>query len=116
MKVLGYRISRFLEWWRVVQAEEVGVLDLFLLAVDAACMIIRRATKWTYTPHSGTVIRRYKTCLKCPLYDPGLRRCRQDVNGNRLGCGCYIPFKITATPIWTPCWGHLTTKGKIGWK
>ena len=60
--------------------------------------------------------KRMKTCRKCPIFDPGLRRCRPYDNAT-FGCGCFTPWQAKAkAPYPKGCWGaqHLPGQG-IGW-
>lgn len=74
---------------------------------------------------SGTIprrvyIRRLRTCMKCPVYDPILRVCRpRNPAFSHLGCGCYIPFTaLAAAPYPKGCWGrqHLPSVGWPAWE
>jgi len=56
-------------------------------------------------------LRRYSVCLKCPIFDPELRRCRP-FNGSSKGCGCYVPF---SNIIYDKCWGRNFYGAPFGW-
>jgi hypothetical protein len=59
---------------------------------------------------------RVKTCLRCPIYDVSLKRCRP-YDGHGYGCGCWVPgVALLERPYPKGCWGkeHLGQHG-IGW-
>jgi len=55
--------------------------------------------------------RRYKVCLRCPIFDAELKRCKPFDNSTR-GCGCYTPF---SNLVYEECWGRLNYGKAIGW-
>jgi len=55
--------------------------------------------------------RRYRICLKCPIFDYELRRCRPFDNSKR-GCGCYVPF---SNVFYDVCWGRKAYGKAVGW-
>ena len=55
--------------------------------------------------------RRFRICLKCPIYDAELKRCRPSDNSVR-GCGCYVPF---SNIIYDKCWGRNYYGKPFGW-
>lgn len=61
-------------------------------------------------------IRRLRTCMRCPVYDPIRRVCRpRDPAYAHLGCGCFVPFvALTANPYGRGCWGH-SYLNSVGW-
>jgi hypothetical protein len=112
MKAFGFRITRFVEWLRVVRAERVDLLTLGEMVFAA---LEARQALMPATPR--LVRERYRVCLKCPVFDPGLKRCRQvTATGRKLGCGCYVPFKAWATARYGGCWGYHHADGAIGWE
>lgn len=64
--------------------------------------------------------RRMKICLRCPIYDGQIKRCRP-MDGSPLGCGCYVPALLSLKYPYgrekPGCWGrrHLPGTG-IGWE
>lgn len=59
---------------------------------------------------------RLKTCRACPVFNPATRQCRRFLNGNAIGCGCWLPLKaLTAAPYPKGCWGFTVMSGNLGW-
>jgi hypothetical protein len=78
--------------WRRVMAVEV--------ATPKWGHIIRlMLSPWRW-PRPGVRRFRYRACLRCPVFDRNLRRCRP-YNGSAIGCGCYVPYAIAAGQ---KCW------------
>jgi hypothetical protein len=70
---------------------------------------------WSVYRHPGmraTWRKKMKVCLKCPIYDPELRRCRP-YDGSGLGCGCYVPYMAL---FQGECWAdeEIPEEG-LGW-
>jgi len=61
--------------------------------------------------------RRARVCLKCPIYDRELRRCRGPVfGGNPSGCGCYVPWLLKVrAPYPLGCWARQFGGPALGW-
>ena len=57
---------------------------------------------------------RMRRCIRCPLYDATVKRCRP-YEGSALGCACYCP--LIALFYRHPCWGriHLPDEPDVGW-
>jgi hypothetical protein len=69
-------------------------------------------------PVSARVFRaRARVCLKCPIFDRELRRCRGPwFNGNPSGCGCYLIFFLRVRrPYPKGCWGRDNVGPDFGW-
>lgn len=83
-------MSRLREW-NAVMREELGVITwrekLVVIAKITLAVISARRVKRL------DVLNRYKVCVRCPLFDRQLKRCRP-FTGSRLGCGCYAPYKV----------------------
>lgn len=67
--------------------------------------------------------RRVKICLRCPIYDPQRRACRNRTRTANLGCGCYVPFLAKLNTPYTSadgkrkgCWGRAVVGGTFGWE
>jgi hypothetical protein len=48
--------------------------------------------------------RRMRTCLRCPLFEPGTYRCAALVGFREMGCGCSMPVKALFKK--STCWGR----------
>lgn len=111
VRVRGFRLSRMREFKRVLEAEEAGLAERLTLAVLA----LRGKQVQEIEARA-----RYKVCLRCPIYNKELKACRQKfIDGDHevyVGCGCYVPFKVTAMPEGSGCWGWKASAGRIGWK
>ena len=55
--------------------------------------------------------RRYRVCLKCPLFDAQLKRCKP-FDASERGCGCYVPF---SNLFYDECWGRMNYGSPFGW-
>ena len=91
---------RFHEWRRVVALEATRInwwrLALDMIRVTILGLFDRKRTRARW-------FRRMRTCQRCFVYDPELKRCRPH-SQSRLGCGCYSPFKALFER--GACWGR----------
>ena len=101
-------MKRIVEFFRVFWIEN-GILRLpylllgiFQILPYITCKKADDVREWK---------RRYRICLKCPIYDAKLKRCRP-YDGSDEGCGCYVPF---SNLVYETCWGRLNYGKKIGW-
>ena len=100
MKVLGLKPIRFREWLAVIKLEgkSLGTLSLVKMVIRGLAFGVGRHTWRT----------RLRTCMSCPIYNVGLRQCRQ----GKFGCGCYVPFLALTRG---ECWGKTNTSN-LGWE
>ncbi|MFA5378648.1 MAG: hypothetical protein WC455_23035 [Dehalococcoidia bacterium] len=111
MKIRGYRAGRIIEWIRVLWAERVGPIGIARLAITGLSAIINGRLP----PEIAKA--RYRICVRCPVFDPKLRRCRNIYDGEYLGCGCYMPFKVSANKPGEKCWARSGGENsKEGWE
>lgn len=99
--------KRLKEWVRCLRVENKIKLTTLLagsVSVFAYWIMAKDFERWEWK-------RRYKACLKCPIYDPEYKRCRPFAGSNR-GCGCYVPFSNLS---YDECWGRETYGGSFGW-
>lgn len=110
MRFFGFKRSRFTEWAEVLKEEQRsktfwGKAALGLTLLRAALRLGRVNRKeWR---------RRMRVCRKCPIFGPGLKRCRR-YSASKMGCGCYTPFAALALEH---CWAfeHLSDPDVPGW-
>jgi Fe-S-cluster containining protein len=59
---------------------------------------------------------RIRVCLRCPLYDRTMKRCRPYAV-SPLGCGCYVPYlAMVPKPYEHGCWVRQAYPDTIyGW-
>ena len=112
MKILGFRLARYAEWWRVLKTEgkRLTVGDWYGLVKLALKGFIKKKEKGV--GFSGKML----GCYRCPLFDRGLKKCGDGKSG--VGCGCYMPFKVA---MGGGCWAHQVGVAKIkewgvGWR
>jgi hypothetical protein len=109
----AYRILktelRHLREWRAVLKEE--------LREGSALKMLRAICTGRVSPRVWR--RRMRTCLKCPIYDRELRRCRGPVfvaGTPAPGCGCYVVYTaLTKRPYPAGCWGRQWVAHDFGW-
>jgi hypothetical protein len=112
MKIRGFRLARYAEWWRVLKTEgkRLTVGDWYGLVKLALKGFIKKKEKGV--GFSGKML----GCYRCPLFDRGLKKCGDGKSG--VGCGCYMPFKVA---MGGGCWAHQVGVAKIkewgvGWR
>ena len=102
-----FKLKRYKEWLAVLK-EEFGsatVFDKLRLLWSMVRVIGGKRGK--------EVVRKYRCCNRCLLFDRSLRRCRP-YSGCDAGCGCYMPFKII---MGGGCWINEEYPGEdAGWK
>ena len=108
MRILGFKLCRYAEWYKVLRIEfgRVTWRDKLRLAVTILGSI-RLARDKSFR-------RKYRCCYRCVVFDSSLRRCRP-YNGGPAGGGCYMPFKIA---VGGGCWisEAFPEEENIGWK
>jgi hypothetical protein len=84
-RFLGLKLTRLVEWLNVIDEElqTIGFKELYHM--------LRGLLRPKVTSKHWRS--RIKACHSCPLYDPGLKRCRP-YTGSPHGCGCYVPFRL----------------------
>lgn len=101
---------RHVREWRAVLAEEGQAVTW-----RTWLKMLRGALSW---PVSARIWRRRaRVCLKCPIYDHELRRCRGPwFKGKPTGCGCYVPWVMRVRrPYPSGCWGRQFISLSFGW-
>lgn len=106
MKKMEPLIKHFKRFRKVLKLEEVS-----LLALVRAFFVTAPFWLLANKPEIREWKRRYKVCLKCPIFDKELRRCRP-FNGSSRGCGCYVPF---SNIFYDECWSRKEYGGDYGW-
>lgn len=103
--LFGLKWARFKEWREVLEEEGRTMTwrSWLHMAGEAVAALIWPVNRSLYR-------HRIRTCMKCPLYDRGLRRCRP-YTGSEAGCGCFVPYRAQ-TP--SPCWWRERDPTK-GW-
>ena len=105
------KLKRISEWVEVVREEgrEVGFFSVGWSVLRGA-LVVGGVSRLEWR-------RRMGVCLRCPLYDRGMRRCRP-WTGSKLGCGCYVPYLgLVRRPYRGGCWGKTYLPGEgIGWQ
>ena len=101
MKLLfNLRNSRIKEFMKLNPGNHIGEIFYKL-----------RKTAFQPRLSKRVIRRRYKTCLKCPIYNKELNACKTTLlDGRELGCGCYVPYLIQ---IDQDCWGASMS---LGWR
>jgi hypothetical protein len=106
MRLLNRR--RLAEWYRAVKTSTESKFSLLVKFLLHMPKLKVKGPAWR---------KRIRTCMGCPIYHPGNKTCGHDPEINKIGCGCYMPFKALATDA--TCWArdnNLTLQGKtIGW-
>ncbi len=99
-------MKRFREFHKVLKLEKAPIKALFIgfLKILPFFMFRKRNDRLEWA-------RRYKTCLRCPIFDKDHKRCRP-WSGSSRGCGCYVPF---SNIIYEECWGRTKYGNAIGW-
>lgn len=104
------RFLRHLREWRAVLAEEGQAVTwrTWLKMLRGVIGIPASARVWR---------QRARVCLKCPIYDRELRRCRGPwIQNNPTGCGCYVPWLLRVRrPYLRGCWGRQFGGPTLGW-
>lgn len=91
MKLFGLRINRIPRFLRCISSMEGRFAGYSSLIKGAGYVL----TKRSQLPLPQTARNRYRTCLKCPYYQPKMERCAM--------CHCYVPYKVSGTPFGAPC-------------
>jgi Fe-S-cluster containining protein len=92
MLILGLKLARYREWWRVIAKErpKASKKSQISAIIGTANLIIlhfwKHDVQWRRTRFS-----RLRRCYRCPIFDRQLKRCRP-YDGSPLGCGCYMPI------------------------
>lgn len=100
------RLLRHIREWRAVLKEENrrGSWRGMLKAILSGGVTLRA---WR---------RRMRVCLKCPVFDGELRRCRS-YWPREAGCGCYTVWLAkTRRPYAKGCWGRTFVGDDFGWE
>lgn len=102
---LGLRVTRLIEWGRVMRLEsrQLTLRTLKKMTLLATLAIFRPLDR-------RLVLARYRICLKCIHFDWTNRRCRDGEHG----CGCYCPYLVVSSR--EPCWIKRNGNGKRGWE
>ena len=78
----------------------------------ALLQIAAELKQWSPSRRSKREIReRYRTCLRCPIYNKQENSCLTMAGDRQLGCGCYVPYMIQ---VKDQCWGKQNKVVK-GW-
>ena len=109
MKVMGFRLERYKQWWNVLREEKgrLSIGDWMRLGV--------LALKGMTTGEKGVGFSvKMRKCSRCMIYDSEVKKCRPYA-GSELGCGCYMPFKIA---LGGGCWADEggIEEDYVGWK
>jgi len=117
------------------RGEEGGVLSLIRLIPEWIAVLKeegylerkrdlpKQLIKMAWSLRGGVVskavrLERMRTCRKCLVFASDLNQCRLWLGPNeKLGCGCYVPFKVLApNPYGLGCWGATFARTNIkGW-
>lgn len=96
MFLTGFKPSRVREWRAAVssEAKAIGwrVLGAELTKGALGLGGVSR-TRWRA---------RMRTCRSCPIFDSKTHQCLVVADGERLGCGCYMPAKALVRR--NACW------------
>jgi hypothetical protein len=120
MKILGFKVGRYLEWMVVVWGSaRVGRWEEYSDAEHGAALA-RSVEKMVRAVLTGRVGRRVwwgrmKTCGRCPVRTGHVCLI---VDGNtEIGCGCFTVFKgLVRAPYPGGCWAKHHAPGLgIGW-
>ena len=108
------RETRHLREWLAVLREndtEVTWRTWARMVTGAVQMVLRPVGRAEF-------VRRARVCVRCPVFDRELRRCRGPwVGGKPTGCGCYLPwFLRIRRPYARGCWGREVVGGDFGWE
>ncbi len=105
--VLGLKWSRVLQWLTCLKEADrkVGPREYGQMAW--------LALKGALQPNAPRWRRRMRACMRCPIYDPELKRC-QPYTGSPLGCGCFMPLKALQGSCWLKDLGSRIN-GYSGW-
>jgi len=98
MKLFGYRVSRFKEFWRAVKYADMSLWGFLSLATWSLYRLM------TYKIRPIAVKGRYRVCLECRAFAENTKTCGF--------CGCYTPFKAR---VKKHCAGYYEMEGKWGW-
>lgn len=92
----GFKPSRIREWRTAVQNEARAIGWRVLageLAKGALGLGGVSKSRWRA---------RIRACRACPVHDRKTKQCLTIVDGERLGCGCYMPVKAMVRK--NACW------------
>ena len=109
VKFLGLRLNRIVDFFHAykLELETITLKEKISLAKNLSSSGIKVLS----SKKDKTLIRkRYKTCLKCMIFEYETKICRYE----NLGCGCYTPYKVLFNKKGEPCWGRARNK-KEGW-
>ena len=109
-KAMGFKFSRYRQFCNVLK-EEKGRLFVFSFwwgIVGVLFSGIRHRSK------EVGFYKKMRKCYRCVIFDPVMHKCRPNV-GSKLGCGCYMPFKIR---FGGSCWAddEGINEQHVGWK
>jgi len=104
--IFGLRNSRIREWLYVLKIEGGNLTLLEKISTLRKMGIFASTALFDKTPKS-VARQRYKTCLRCIVFNPTTRACRAARvvrNGEieKYGCGCYVPYLVVSSR--KPCW------------
>lgn len=89
MRILGLKLSRYQQWWLVMQIEvfrsDCNILGKMRLLFQIAGQIRKMPPGWRQIR-----FRRLRRCYRCPVFDRQLRRCGPQ--GFAVGCRCWEPL------------------------
>lgn len=100
MKLFGLRISRIPAFLTCVRMS-VSAPKAYLGLISGAWSVLRNKQD---LPPPFVAKKRMRICIKCPHNSFNL--CTK--------CGCYIPYKVSATPLVSPCPARLINPNH-GW-
>jgi len=106
--LFGLRVGRVREFSEVLAVEGRGGVWKVLVGVLGGGWSVLRGGGGR-VERSEEARRRYGVCLRCPIMDRKLRRCRR---GPGEGCGCYLPYRVLVDE---PCWIWRESGGVLGW-
>lgn len=106
VKVLGLRAARVAQWAAVVGEEGRRVPFRAMVWEMVKGLWGSRCALRTQEA-AGRRRAAYYACHRCPLFDRQRRACRP-YPGAKLGCGCFMPFKVASDG---DCWGRARLPG-----
>lgn len=96
VRLFGLRWARIGQWFDVLEVERQSLTwrNVWLMA----SLAFKTATGITPIDRKR-VMRQFRTCCRCPLFDAKFRRC--GLPGSMAGCRCYMVFAIVCSKR---CW------------